>query len=144
MDGPGGMVLRSWLRAQGFGELSHSRPVIGICSSWSQLNPCNAGLRAVGAAVARGVVAAGGLPLVFPTISLGENFLTPTSMLLRNLMSMDVEEMIARSPIDGVVLLGGCDKTIPALLWALQARESRQSSLPPARAPRAAGKGGHW
>jgi len=116
MDGPGGMVLRSWLRAQGFGELSHSRPVIGICSSWSQLNPCNAGLRAVGAAVARGVVAAGGLPLVFPTISLGENFLTPTSMLLRNLMSMDVEEMIARSPIDGVVLLGGCDKTIPALL----------------------------
>jgi dihydroxy-acid dehydratase len=118
LDGPdGGMVLRSWLHAEGFGDIARTgRPVIGICSTWSELNPCNAGLREVADAVSRGVAEAGGLPLQFPTISLGENFLTPSAMLLRNLMAMDAEEMISRSPIDGVVLLGGCDKTIPALL----------------------------
>jgi len=117
LDGDaGGSVLRGWLRAEGFGDLTRSRPVIGVCSSWSELNPCNAGLRDLAAAVKRGVIQAGGLPLEFPTISIGENFVSPTSMLLRNLMSMDVEEMVRRSPIDGVVLLGGCDKTIPAML----------------------------
>jgi dihydroxy-acid dehydratase len=117
LDGPAaGMVLRSWLRAEGFGESAGARPVIGIANSWSELNPCNAGLRDVAEAVKRGVLRAGGLPLEFPTTSLGENFLTPTAMLLRNLMAMDVEEMITRSPLDGVVLLGGCDKTIPAQL----------------------------
>ncbi|MEU8803260.1 dihydroxy-acid dehydratase [Spirillospora sp. NPDC048819] len=117
--GAGGMVLRSWLHAEGFGASASARPVIGICTSWSELNPCNAGLRDVGAAVKRGVLRAGGLPLEFPTISLGENFLTPTAMLLRNLMAMDVEEMTARSPVDGVVLLGGCDKTLPAQLMGV-------------------------
>ncbi|MFE9327561.1 dihydroxy-acid dehydratase [Nocardia sp. NPDC052278] len=115
LDGDaGGLVLRTWLHAEGFGDSASARPVIGICSSWSELNPCNAGLRDVAAAVKRGVLRAGGLPLEFPTISLGENFLSPTAMLLRNLMAMDVEEMLNRSPVDGVVLLGGCDKTLPA------------------------------
>jgi len=117
-DGAGpGMVLRTWLHAEGFGSSAASaRPVIGICTGHSELNPCDAGQREVAEAVRRGVLLAGGLPLEFPTISIGENFVRPTSMLLRNLMAMDVEEMVARSPIDGVVLLGGCDKTLPAQL----------------------------
>ena len=92
------------------------RPIIGICSSWSELNPCNMGLRDLAESVKRGVTAAGGTAVVFPTISLAENFIVPTTMLLRNLMAMDVEEMIRCSPIDGVVLLSGCDKTVPAQL----------------------------
>ena len=93
-----------------------NRPVIGICNSWSELNNCNAHLRIVAEAVKRGVWRAGGFPLEFPTISLGEMFMKPTSMLYRNLMSMDVEESIRANPIDGVVLLCGCDKTTPAQL----------------------------
>jgi dihydroxy-acid dehydratase len=92
------------------------KPVIGICNTWSELNPCHRHLRDVAEAVKRGVWQAGGLPLEFPTISLGETFLSPTSMLLRNLMAMDTEEMIRAQPLDGVVLLGGCDKTLPAQL----------------------------
>jgi dihydroxy-acid dehydratase len=90
--------------------------VIGICNSWSELNNCNAHLRSVADAVKRGVWAAGGFPLEFMTISLGEELMMPTTMLYRNLMAMDVEEMIRSNPLDGVVLLGGCDKTIPAQL----------------------------
>lgn len=98
------------------------RPIIGIATSWSELNPCNAGLGSLAAAVKRGIASRGGLGLEFPTISLSEPFSRPTSMYLRNLMSMDVEEMIASSPIDGVVLLAGCDKTVPAqLMGALSA-----------------------
>ena len=93
-----------------------NRPVIGICNSWSELNNCNAHLRTVAEAVKRGVWRAGGFPLEFPTISLGEMFMKPTSMLYRNLMSMDVEESIRANPVDGVVLLCGCDKTTPAQL----------------------------
>ena len=108
---------RAWLRAEGFGrEVFDGRPVIGICNSWSELNNCNAHLRTVAEAVKRGVWAAGGLPLEFPTISLGEMFMRPTTMLYRNLMAMDVEESIRANPIDGVVLLCGCDKTTPAQL----------------------------
>jgi dihydroxy-acid dehydratase len=92
------------------------KPVIGICNTWSELNHCHRHLREVAEAVKRGVWQAGGLPLEFPTISLGETFLSPTSMLLRNLMAMDTEEMIRAQPLDGVVLLGGCDKTLPAQL----------------------------
>jgi dihydroxy-acid dehydratase len=92
------------------------KPVIGICNSWSELNNCNLGLRDVAEAVKRGVWAAGGFPLEFPTISLGETFMRPTTMLYRNLMAMDVEESIRANPIDGVVLLCGCDKTTPAQL----------------------------
>lgn len=116
-EGPDGFLHRAFLRGEGFGVDDVRRgPVIGIANAWSELNPCNAGLRDTAAAVKRGVEAAGGLGLEFPTISISEPFTRPTSMYLRNLMSVDVEEMIASSPIDGVVLLGGCDKTVPAQL----------------------------
>jgi L-arabonate dehydrase len=110
-------VRRAWLRSEGFGaQVFGGKPVVGICNSWSELNNCNAHLRQVAEAVKRGVWAAGGFPLEFPTISLGELFMKPTTMLFRNLMAMDVEEMIRANPIDGVVLLCGCDKTTPAQL----------------------------
>ncbi len=108
---------RAWLRAEGFpADVFQNKPVIGICNSWSELNNCNAHLRIVAESVKRGVWAAGGVPLEFPTISLGEMFMKPTTMLYRNLMAMDVEESIRANPIDGVVLLCGCDKTTPAQL----------------------------
>src|SRR6188474_2243634 len=108
---------RAWLRAEGFpADVFQNKPVIGICNSWSELNNCNAHLRTVAEAVKRGVWAAGGFPLEFPTISLGEQFMKPTTMLFRNLMAMDVEESIRANPLDGVVLLCGCDKTTPAQL----------------------------
>src|SRR2546421_3132737 len=110
---------RAWLRAEGFpADVFNNKPVIGICNSWSELNNCNAHLRIVADAVKRGVWASGGVPLEFPTISLGEMFMRPTTMLYRNLMAMDVEESIRANPIDGVVLLCGCDKTTPALIMA--------------------------
>src|SRR5579862_5081903 len=112
-----GMAHRAWLRAEGFSQrVFDGKPVIGICNSWSELNNCNAHLRLVAEAVKRGVWAAGGFPLEFPTISLGEMFMKPTTMMFRNLMAMDVEESIRANPIDGVVLLCGCDKTTPAQL----------------------------
>ena len=115
--GPDGMITRGFLRGTGLSAEAVTRsPVIGIANTWSELNPCNGGLRDLAGHVKRGIIAAGGLPLEFPTISLAEPFVRPTSLYLRNLMAMDVEEMIRASPIDGVVLLGGCDKTIPALL----------------------------
>jgi L-arabonate dehydrase len=107
---------RAWLRSEGFTEdFFENKPVVGICNSWSEFNNCNAHLRAVADAVKRGVFAAGGFPLEFPTISVGESFLPrPAPMLLRNLMAMDVEECIRAYPMDSVVLLCGCDKTTPA------------------------------
>src|SRR5450631_3285271 len=110
-----GFARRAWLRSSGFGhEIFDGKPVIGICNSWSELNNCNLHLRQVAEAVKRGVWAAGGIPLEFPTISLGEMLMKPTAMLFRNLMAMDVEESIRAYPLDGVVLLCGCDKTTPA------------------------------
>jgi dihydroxy-acid dehydratase len=112
-----GFARRAWLRSEGFtAEVFQDKPVIGICNSWSELNNCNVHLRTVAEAVKRGVWAAGGFPLEFPTISLGEMFMRPTTMLFRNLMAMDVEESIRANPLDGVVLLCGCDKTTPAQL----------------------------
>src|SRR5436309_13836483 len=112
-----GTAHRAWLRAEGFSsQVFEGKPVIGIANSWSELNNCNAHLRTVAEAVKRGVFAAGGFPLEFPTISLGEIYMKPTSMLFRNLMAMDVEECIRAYPLDGVVLLCGCDKTTPAQL----------------------------
>jgi dihydroxy-acid dehydratase len=112
-----GFLHRSWIRNQGHGdELFDGRPVIGIANSWSELTPCNAHLRNLAEAVKRGVLLAGGYPLEFPTMSLGETMMRPTAMLFRNLMSMDVEESIRANPLDGVVLLSGCDKTTPAML----------------------------
>ncbi|MGH9671874.1 MAG: dihydroxy-acid dehydratase, partial [Bryobacteraceae bacterium] len=108
---------RAYLRSEGFNaDIFDGKPVIGICNSFSELNHCNVHLRQVAEAVKRGVWAAGGVPLEFPTISLGEVFMRPTTMLFRNLMAMDVEECIRANPIDGVVLLCGCDKTTPAQL----------------------------
>src|SRR6478672_11448364 len=110
-------VRRGWMRAEGFtSEVFQNKPVVGICNSWSELNNCNAHLRSVAEAVKRGVWVAGGFPLEFPTISLGEMFMRPTSMMYRNLMAMDVEESIRANPLDAVVLLCGCDKTTPAQL----------------------------
>lgn len=115
--GQDGLMHRAFLRGAGFSADDVRRtPVIGIANSASELNPCNLGFASLLNDVKAGIREAGGLPLVFPTISISEPFTRPTSLYLRNLMSMDVEEMIATAPIDGVVLLGGCDKTIPAQL----------------------------
>ncbi|MFE2814575.1 IlvD/Edd family dehydratase [Streptomyces nigra] len=116
-QGRGGMVYRSWMRNQGLGaEVFDGRPVIGIATSASELAPCNAHLTRVAEAVKRGVWQAGGLPLAFPTMATGETLMRPTAMLYRNLMAMEVEELIRANPLDGVVLLSGCDKTTPAML----------------------------
>lgn len=116
-EGKYGFIPRSWMRSQGFGpELFDGRPVIGICNTWSELTPCNGHLRELAQFVKRGVLLAGGYPLEFPVMSLGEPLMRPTTMMFRNLVSMDVEETIRANPIDGVVLLAGCDKTTPALL----------------------------
>jgi L-arabonate dehydrase len=112
-----GFVHRSWMRNQGLPDhVFDGRPVIGICNTWSELTPCNAHFRQIAEYVKRGVWEAGGLPLEFPVMSLGEGNIRPTAMLFRNLVSMDVEESIRANPIDGVVLLCGCDKTTPALV----------------------------
>ncbi|WP_328330395.1 dihydroxy-acid dehydratase [Kribbella sp. NBC_00382] len=109
-----GFIHRSWMRAQGFSdEVFDGRPVIGICNTWSELTPCNAHLRRLAESVKRGVWQAGGFPLEFPVMSLGETMLRPTAMLFRNLLSMDVEESLRGNPLDGAVLLTGCDKTTP-------------------------------
>src|SRR3954453_11366711 len=112
-----GLIYRSWMKNQGLpAHLFDGRPVIGICNSWSELTPCNAHLRDLAEHVKRGVYEARGFPLEFPVMSLGESNLRPSAMMFRNLASMDVEETIRGNPIDGVVLLVGCDKTTPALL----------------------------
>ncbi|WKZ61049.1 MAG: IlvD/Edd family dehydratase [Cyclobacteriaceae bacterium] len=110
-----GFVHRSWLRNQGYpDDYFKDKPVIGICNTWSELTPCNGHLRDFAEIVKRGVREAGGFPLEFPVTSLGETIMRPTTMLFRNLASMDVEESIRANPIDGVVLLTGCDKTTPS------------------------------
>jgi L-arabonate dehydrase len=116
-EGRDGFLYRSWMNNQGWPhDLFDGRPVIGICNTWSELTPCNAHFRELAEFVKRGVWEAGGFPLEFPVMSLGETQLRPTAMLFRNLASMDVEESIRGNPIDGVVLLMGCDKTTPSLL----------------------------
>src|SRR5262245_11137524 len=112
-----GWLRTAALRSQGFTPTAtDDRPIIGICNTWSELTHCNAHLRQLADAVRRGVWQAGGLALEFPVLSPGEFNSRPTAMLFRNLASMDVEEAIRANPLDGVVLLGGCDKTTPALL----------------------------
>jgi L-arabonate dehydrase len=112
-----GFVHRSWLRNQGHPDhMFRGRPVIGICNTWSDLTPCNGHLREFAEIVKRGVYEAGGFPLEFPVMSLGETIMKPSTMLWRNLASMDVEETIRANPLDGIVLLTGCDKTTPSTL----------------------------
>jgi len=110
-----GIIYRSWMKNQGMpADMFDGRPVIGICNTFSELTPCNAHFRDIAESVKRGVLEAGGFPLEFPIMSLGETLLKPTAMLFRNLASMDAEESIRGNPIDGVVLLTGCDKTTPS------------------------------
>jgi dihydroxy-acid dehydratase len=117
--GRSGMIYRSWMRNQGFGpEVFDGRPVIGIATTWSELAPCNAHLHRVADAVKRGVWQAGGFPLEFPAMALGETLMRPTAMFYRNLLAMEAEELFRANPLDGVVLLSGCDKTTPGLLMA--------------------------
>ena len=112
-----GLVHRSWMKNQGIPhDQFDGRPVIGICNTWSEATPCNAHFRELAEHVRRGVLDAGGFPLEFPVMSLGETLMRPTTMLFRNQAAMDVEESIRANPFDGVVLLMGCDKTTPALL----------------------------
>ncbi|GLO73597.1 putative dehydratase IlvD1 [Phaeobacter italicus] len=112
-----GFIHRSWMKNQGFPDHAFDgRPIIGICNTWSELTPCNSGLRDLAEGVKRGVWEAGGFPVEFPVMSLGETQMKPTAMLFRNLLAMDVEESIRAYGIDGVVLLGGCDKTTPGQL----------------------------
>lgn len=112
-----GFMYRSWMKNQGIPDHQFDgRPVIGICNTWSELTPCNAHFRKIAEHVKKGILEAGGFPVEFPVFSNGESNLRPTAMLTRNLASMDVEEAIRGNPIDGVVLLTGCDKTTPALL----------------------------
>lgn len=114
-EGKDGFIYRAWMKNQGIpDDAFDGKPVIGICNTWSELTPCNAHFRELAESVKRGVLEAGGFPLEFPVMSLGETLIKPTAMLYRNLMSMTVEESIRANPIDGVVLLTGCDKTTPA------------------------------
>jgi len=112
-----GFIYRSWTKNRGIPQDQFDgRPVIGICNTYSELTPCNSHFRLLAEHVKAGVLEAGGFPLEFPVMSLGETLLRPTAMLYRNLASMDVEESIRANPLDGVVLLMGCDKTTPSLL----------------------------
>src|SRR5438105_1425876 len=115
--GKDGFIYRAWMKNQGIPDYEfNNKPVIGICNTWSELTPCNAHFRELAESVKRGVYEAGGFPLEFPVMSLGETLMKPTAMLYRNLASMDVEESIRANPLDGVVLLCGCDKTTPSLV----------------------------
>lgn len=116
-DGKDGFIYRAWMKKQGIpaDELA-AKPIIGICNTWSELTPCNSHFRELAESVKRGVLEAGGYPVEFPVMSLGETLMKPTAMLYRNLVSMDVEESIRANPLDGVVLLCGCDKTTPSLV----------------------------
>jgi dihydroxy-acid dehydratase len=109
-------LREAFLKASGFGEDALNKPIIGICDTRSDFNPCHATMPQLTDAISRGITLAGGMPFVFPTISLHESFCFPTTMLLRNLMSMDTEEMMHALPLDAVVVVGGCDKTVPAQL----------------------------
>lgn len=116
-SGKDGFIYRAWMKNQGIpDEAFRGKPVIGICNTWSELTPCNAHFRELAESVKKGVIAAGGFPVEFPVMSLGETLIKPTAMLYRNLASMDVEESIRANPMDGVVLLCGCDKTTPSLV----------------------------
>ena len=115
--GKDGFIYRAWMKSQGIPSHEFKgKPVIGICNTWSELTPCNAHFRELAESVKHGIYEAGGFPVEFPVMSLGETLIKPTAMLYRNLVSMDVEESIRANPMDGVVLLCGCDKTTPALI----------------------------
>src|SRR6266446_3715695 len=111
-------LRKAFIKAMGYSDDALNRPIVGITNTYSDYNPCHGNVPQIIEAVKRGVMLTGATPMVFPTISIAESFAFPTSMYLRNLMAMDTEEMIRAQPIDSVVLIGGCDKTIPAQLMA--------------------------
>src|SRR5215210_2829037 len=111
-------LRKAFIKAAGFSDDAIDRPIVGITNTFSDFNPCHGNVPQLIEAVKRGVMLSGGLPMEFPTISIHESFASPTSMFLRNLMAMDTEEMIRAQPMDAVVLVGGCDKTVPAQLMA--------------------------
>lgn len=117
-EGKDGVIYRSWMKKQGIPsfEFESGKPIIGICNTWSEYTPCNSHFRDLAQFVKNGIYEAGGFPVEFPVMSLGETLIKPTAMLYRNLASMDVEESIRANPMDGVVLLCGCDKTTPSLV----------------------------
>ena len=128
-------LRRSFAKSMGYSGEMLARPVIGIADTSSGFNNCHRNVPEQIEAIKRGVLAAGGLPLAFPTVSLGEVFLNPTSMMFRNMMAMDTEEMIRAQPMDAVVMVGGCDKTIPAqLMGAASADVPAATAAPPAGA----------
>jgi len=115
--GKDGFIYRAWMKNQGIPDYEfRGKPVIGICNTWSELTPCNAHFRELAESIKRGISEAGGFPVEFPVMSLGETLIKPTAMLYRNLVSMDVEESIRANPVDGMVLMCGCDKTTPSLV----------------------------
>ena len=111
-------LRKAFIKAMGYSDDALDRPIVGITNTFSDFNPCHGNVPELIESVKRGVMLAGGLPMVFPTISIGESFAHPTSMFLRNLMAMDTEEMIRAQPMDAVVVIGGCDKTLPAQVMA--------------------------
>src|SRR5580704_442774 len=111
-------LRKAFIKAAGYSEDALDRPIVGVTNTFSDFNPCHGNVPDLIESIKRGVMLAGGLPMVFPTISIGESFAHPTSMFLRNLMAMDTEEMIRAQPMDAVVLIGGCDKTLPAQVMA--------------------------
>ncbi|GGW27504.1 IlvD/Edd family dehydratase [Arenibacter certesii] len=116
-SGKDGFIYRAWMKNQGIPDSEfNGKPIIGICNTWSELTPCNGHFRELAESVKKGIWEAGGFPVEFPVMSLGETLMKPTAMLYRNLASMDVEESIRANPLDGVVLLCGCDKTTPSLV----------------------------
>src|SRR5437879_3784970 len=107
-------LRKAFIKAKGFSDDALDRPIIGITDTYSDFNPCHGNVPQLIEAAKRGVMLAGGLPMEFPTVSIHESFSAPTSMYLRNLMSIDTEEMVRAQPMDAVVVIGGCDKTLPA------------------------------
>ena len=123
-------LRRAFIKAAGYTDAALDRPIVGITNTASDFNPCHGGVPDLLEAARRGVMLAGGLPMVFPVISIGESFASPTSMFLRNLMAMDVEEMVRAQPMDAVILVGGCDKTLPALLMGAASADRPAVVLP--------------
>src|SRR6187397_634807 len=123
-------LRKAFLKAGGYTDDALDRPIVGVTNTFSDYNPCHGNVPDLIEAVKRGVMLAGALPMVFPTISIHESFSHPTSMFLRNLMSMDTEEMIRAQPMDSVVLIGGCDKTLPAQLMAAASADRPAVVLP--------------
>ena len=121
-------LRKAFIKAMGYSDDALERPIVGITNTYSDYNPCHGNVPALIEAVKRGVMLAGGMPMVFPTISIHESFAHPTSMFLRNLMAMDTEEMIKAQPMDAVVVIGGCDKTLPAQIMAAASVEGNPRS----------------